>query len=97
MHYAALCDDVMLDSRVQVERGERTLLLGYVLEPGHHGGLQGVQSVMVAPADDLFPSMMAGCVNMNPSGSPKCCGSTVDGTLQQPPELGDWDPQQVPS
>ena len=29
--------------------GERTLLHGYVREPGHHEGLRGVQSVKVGP------------------------------------------------
>ena len=44
----------MLDSRVVVGLGERTLLPGHVREWGHHGGLQGVRSVLVGPVDDSF-------------------------------------------
>ena len=44
----------MLDSRVVVGLGKHTLLPGHVREFGHHGGLQGVRSVLVAPVDDSF-------------------------------------------
>ena len=49
----------MLDSSVIVGSGQRTLLPGHAREPGHHGGLQGVQSVMVVPDDGPLPSSVA--------------------------------------
>ena len=33
------------------------VLPGYVREPGHHGGLQGVKFVMLDPVNDLRPSV----------------------------------------
>ena len=33
---------------------ERTLLPGHVREWGHHGGLQGVRSILVGPVDFSF-------------------------------------------
>ena len=41
-----------LDSRAVVGPGECTFLPGHVREPGHLGGLQGIQSVMGGPIDD---------------------------------------------
>jgi len=35
---------------------ERSILPGHVCEPGHHGVLQGVQSVTMDPVDDSLPS-----------------------------------------
>ena len=35
---------------------ERSLLPVYAQEPGHHGGLQGVQSVIIDTGDDPLPS-----------------------------------------
>ena len=49
-----LCYRDALDSRAVVGPGERTLPAGHVSEQGHHGGLQGVQSVMVGPVEDPF-------------------------------------------
>merc|ERR1711860_222335 len=51
---ATLCFGDTLDYSVVVGLGERTLLPGHVREWGIHGGLQGVQSVLVAPVDDSF-------------------------------------------
>ena len=45
---ARLCFGDALASRAVVGRGERTLLPGHVHERGHHGGLQGVPSVLVS-------------------------------------------------
>ena len=45
-----------LNSISVVGPGERTLLPGHVGEPGHHGGLKGVGSVMIGPVDDPLPS-----------------------------------------
>ena len=35
---------------------KHSLLPGHVRKPGHHGGLQGVQSVIVDPVEDLLTS-----------------------------------------
>ena len=42
--------------RAVVGPSERTLLPGHGHKWGHHGGLQGVRSVMVHPVDDRLPS-----------------------------------------
>ena len=54
MDEATLCLGDVLDSRVVVRPGERTLLPGHVREWGYHGGLHGVQSVLVGPVDCSF-------------------------------------------
>ena len=56
MDKAAFCVDDTLYSIGLLGGGERTLIPGYVREPGHHGGLQGVQSVLVRPVYDPLPS-----------------------------------------
>ena len=51
---ATPCLGDTLEYSVVVGLGERTLLPGHVREWGLHGGLQGAQSVEVAPVDDSF-------------------------------------------
>ena len=46
----------VLNSRGVVGPGERSLLPGHVRELGYHGGLQGDQSNIAGPVDDLPPS-----------------------------------------
>ena len=47
---------VAINSRAIVGPGERSLLPGHVRELGYHGGLQGDQSNIAGPVDDLPPS-----------------------------------------
>ena len=54
MDEAPLCLGDVLNSRVVVRPGERTLLPGHVSEWGHYGGLQVVRSVLVGPVDCSF-------------------------------------------
>ena len=50
----ALSLDNLLDPGAEVGAGARHLLPGHVGEPGHNGGLQGVQSVVGSPVDGPF-------------------------------------------
>ena len=49
---AALCVDDTMDPGWLVGAGDHTFLPGYCRQLGHHGGLQGVKSGLVGPADD---------------------------------------------